>query len=339
NIEAFGGDPNRLMLFGESAGGMSTCLLLGAPASAAFIHSAAIQSGFCSGDGNVLTQHEAESAGEKFAANAGCSSADRLNCLRKKSVRQINAALKASGLVEKPFVPSPSVPVSPVIDGVLLPKQPRDLIADGAAAGKSVIIGTNKNEGSLFGAFADKIPTEADYLALLKSQYGDHAAEVAALYPYGAYRSGRAAYADLQGDRFFTCNAKATEDALVQGGANVYAYEFVQKTVAPLGAFLSLMAPDLDYGPIHSTDVPYVFGVSSLLGNVSGARAETANLMQAYWANNATGESPNGSEVPEWPKYDERERAYRVLTTPSYVAQDLKAEKCAVLNSLPMVPL
>jgi len=337
NIGAFGGDAERVMLFGESAGGMSTCMQLASPKSAAMIHSAAIQSGFCLAD--VFSQEEGEIAGDKFAANAGCADGDRLACLRSKSIREIDAALKAAGIVEKPFVPSPAVPVVPVLDGEFISSLPRELLAIGAMAGKSVIIGTNKNEGTLFTAFHADIPDEGSYLALLESEYGDNADAVAALYPFGAYSSGLAAYADLSGDRFFTCNAKGTEDALAQGGANVYAYEFVQDVSSPLAGLLKFVAPTLDFGTMHTSDVPYVFGYNSGLGNIDGERAITADLMQTYWVNAATTGEPNAENMPQWPLYDAVSHSYLEIDAAPSVAVDIKAQKCTLLNSLPLISI
>lgn len=337
NIGAFGGDAGRVLLFGESAGAMSTCMQLASPQSAALIHAAAIQSGFCLDA--VQTQQEAEAAGARFAANAGCADGDRLACLRGKSIREIDAALKAAGIVEKPFVPSPAVPVVPVIDGTFVTAPPRELLAQGAMAGKSVIIGANRDEGTLFAAFNTTITDEAGYLAQLTAEYGADAAAVAALYPFGAYDSGLAAYADLQGDRFFTCNALGTADALVAGGADVYFYHFVQPVSSPLAGLLSLIAPALDFGVMHSTDVPYVFGVNSLLGDIDGERALTAELMQSYWIGAAAGAGPNAEGAPQWPRYDSAHRQYLEIDATPTVGADLKAQKCAVLNALPLVSI
>jgi len=338
NISAFGGDAGRVMLFGESAGGMSTCMHLVSPKSSALVNSAAIQSGFCSA--HALTLDEAYVYGEKFAHNAGCDGPDRLACLRGKSVKQIDAALAEVGIVGKPFAPHPSLPVDPVLDGVFLTQQPRDALAAGSAAGKSIIIGVNKNEGPLFAAFQPAIADEAAYLAKLESEYGkDNAAQVAALYPYAAYKSGINAYADLQGDRFFVCQALATADALTRGDATVYFYHFIQQISSPLGILLALAAPDLEAGTFHSTDVPYVFGVSSVLGNIDGERAAASELMQSYWANNATLGDPSASDLPAWPVYDTTTRNYIELDASPSTAANFKQQKCALLNSLPLVSI
>lgn len=336
NIGAFGGDAGRIMLFGESAGGMSTCQQFASPQSAALIQSAAIQSGFCLA--NALTQGEAEAFGEKFAHDAGCGGSYRLACLRGKSVKQINATLAEIGIVGKPFVPHPSIPAEPVIDGKFLTQQPRDALAAGAMAGKSVIIGINKDEGQLFAMFQPKIADEAAYLAKLESEYGaDGAAQVAALYPYAAYNSGLAAYADLQGDRFFVCQALATADALAAGDAQVYFYQFVQSISSPLGLLMMLLAPELEVGTFHTTEVPYVFGFNSTLGNVGGERAATVELMQSYWVNNAALGDPNENGLQAWPMYDALQGNYVDLDASPSVASNLKAQKCALLNSLPLV--
>jgi len=338
NIGAFGGDADRLMLFGESAGGMSTCMQLTSKKSAALISSAAIESGFCLA--HAFTQTEAEAIGEIFAHNAGCDGAERLACLRGKSVKQINAALAEIGIVGKPFAPNPSLPVVPVLDGIFLKQQPRDALAAGVAAGKSVIIGVNKNEGPLFAAFQPAIADEAAYRAKVVAEYGeDSAAKVLVLYPFAAYGSASNAYADLQGDRFFVCQALATADALTAGNAQVYFYHFVQQVSSPLGLLIALSAPGLEAGTFHTTEVPYVFGSNSLLGNVEGERAATSNLMQSYWVNNATLGTPIADNVPAWPLYDTTNRSYMELDASPAAAANLKQQKCALLNSLPLISI
>jgi para-nitrobenzyl esterase len=338
NIVAFGGDADRVMLFGESAGGMSTCMHLASPVSNAMIYSAAIESGFCLP--KMQTQAEAEAAGIKFANNAGCGDGDRLACLRSKSIKEIDAALQVSGLVKPAFAPFLAVPVVPVLDGQLITQEPRVALAAGAAAGKSVIIGVNKNEGALFAAFQEPIADEDAYLAKLESEYGeDVAAQVAALYPFAAYGSGINAYADLQGDRFFVCQALATADALASGGAQVHFYHFVQAISSPLGLLLKLVAPELEAGTFHTTEVPYVFGLNGVLGNIDGERAALSQLMQSYWVNNAVEGNPEADDLPAWPLYDTADRNYMELDTTPQVAGDLKAQKCALLNSLSLISI
>lgn len=335
NIAAFGGDPDRVMLFGESAGAMSTCVQLASPLSAPLFHSAAIQSGFCPSD--VMTQQDAEYAGEIFAAKAGCAQGDRLACLRSKSVDEIDAAMKAAGVKKMLFSPFLAVPVTAVVDGVLFSEKPMDLLAKGAAAGKTVIIGTNKNEGTLFTFNDKKIPTATDYLNLLRDHYGANAEQVAALYPFSAYPSGVEAYAAVKGDSFFSCGAKATAEALTTGGSNVYFYEFIEKVSSPLAKLLNLFAPKIDFGTLHSSDVPYVFGVNSMLGNINGERGTTAKFMQSYWVNALVKDDPNANGLPDWPRYETGEGQYLLLNETPKTAANFKTDKCALLNALPLL--
>jgi len=85
--------------------------------------------------------------------------------------------------------------------------------------------------------------------------------------------------------------------------------------------------------------VPYVFGLNGVLGNIDGERAAVSQLMQSYWVNNVVAGNPAGDGLPVWPQYDANDRNYMELDTTPQVAADLKAQKCALLNSLPLISI
>jgi para-nitrobenzyl esterase len=332
NIAAFGGDPGRVMLFGESAGASSTCVQLAAPGSRDYFQSAALESGACSR--TVRTQSDAEQKGVDFAALVGCEN-DALNCLREKSVADIDAALEAAGYTNGPFGASSALPLGVIVDNQFLDQQPRDAIGAGSAAGKSVVIGINKDESTIFAAFSPNVDSEAQYLAELAAQYGSAAADVAALYPYGNFANGSTALAAIRTDRGSVCPSRISANDFANGGASVYFYHFTQNVEAPLPAALALLTgSDIVFGTFHSSEIPYVFGVESIMGNLQGTRADTSALMQQYWRNNAAQGNPNGAGLPVWPVYTVASPSYLELDETPQAMTDLKAQQCALWAGL-----
>jgi len=332
NIAAFGGDPQHVMLFGESAGASSTCLQLAAADSSDYFQSAVLESGACSR--TLRTQAAAQQDGVAFATILGCDS-DPLTCLRNKSVTEINAALEAAGYVNNPFGASSALPLGAIIDNYFLSGQPRAVLSGGSAAGKSVIVGINKDESTIFSAFRDNIASETQYLAELNAQFGSAAVNVAALYPYASFANGSTALAAIATDRGFVCPALATAGDLANGGASVFFYHFTQSVSAPLPGILALLTgTDIVFGTFHSSEIPYVFGVASIMGNLDGSRADTSALIQRYWRNNAAQGDPNALGLPQWPAYTTASPQYLQLDETPQPAADLKTQQCALWRSL-----
>ena len=146
NIQAFGGDPGNITLFGESAGGISACLHLVSPLSKDLFQRAIIESGPCS-VGTGATEKAAEAQGDDLAKALGCNDpATALACLRGKKADEILVALPG----KKGLISGDGVNWFPMVDGYNIPDQPSALLDAGKVAKVPVVLGTNKNEGTLF---------------------------------------------------------------------------------------------------------------------------------------------------------------------------------------------
>lgn len=287
-ISAFGGNRDRVMIFGESAGGLNVCTLLASPAAAGLFHAALIQSGGCVADSRI----EALATGATLVENAGCSTApDVVACLRSKTPSALLAALPPDISVG-----GAQPPYQPTIDGTSLPAAPLDVIRDGQHNRVPVAVGANADETG------QEVPLtfgDAQYELFLATTFTNPTlrAAVAALYSAANFGSARKAYIALTSDLKFICPSRTIARALAAAQSEpVYRYFFTEVPDAP-GA-----AP---FGAFHGLELLYVFGKLDVRGYVpTPAERALATAMQYYWGGLAAEGAPIATGAPAWTSYD-----------------------------------
>ncbi len=322
NIAAFGGDPASVGLFGESAGGISTCLHLVSPKSDGLFQRAMIESGPCDTTGQTLTEGEAQ--GAQLATALGCTDpASVLTCMRSATSTALLTALP----LKPGFVGATGVNWFPVVDGWNITDQPPALFASGSVSKTPTLLGTNKNEGSLFFELGGLDPTtDADSQAILEAIFPGHGAAIVAKYPAAAYAgSAKDAAIDAFGDGTFVCPTRRAARALSKAGAPVYLYQFTHAVTTGLFAGL---------GVYHSSELPFVWGNSYIDIKLDPGEKQLSKEMMGYWFEMAASGNPTGKGAFAWPAYQQATDTNIVLDLTLSTGTGLKSALCDFWDSL-----
>lgn len=303
NIVPFGGDPDRVTIFGESAGSADVCLHMVSPGSRGLFHRAISESGGCTTRQDTAAEGAATAA--RMAEAVGCAgAADELACLRSVSV----ASLLDSG-----------VPFGVTVDGGFLTQQPRDAFAAGDFADVPYVIGANADEGTIFFLGFPPVTTDAEYLDALRERYGDRAEEIAALYPPEKYGTHQDALERVVGDAGLVCGTYDSALRAAEAGADVYLYNFGRWVQIPE------LVP-LDLRALHGAEIAYVFGSPP---PPTADDAALADAIQGYWTRLARDGDPNGEGAVVWPRYDRASDQRLNLDVPISVVSGFRSAECA----------
>ncbi|MGC4938481.1 carboxylesterase/lipase family protein [Kribbella sp. DT2] len=303
NAEAFGGDPDNLTVFGESAGGMSACALITSPAAKDLVDKVAISSGSCKlrwpngGLAPGLPAHApvtplaaAEQLGQSQAKTLNCTGASAVSCLRGKPVADL---LKIFGSFSN--VLAYGTP--------LLPKDPAAALDDGDVLdGVRVLSGGNQNEQAAIIAGVQAVKpfyTATNYPALLKEAFGANAAKVSAEYPLTRYPNAASAFARLITDAAWACPTLRGNAALASHDVPVFGYEFADPDSPNVNA---VPTKEVKQGAAHATDVPYLFDLVGKNLLRTPAQQTLGNQMIDYWTSFARTGTPTANDAPAWPQ-------------------------------------
>jgi para-nitrobenzyl esterase len=292
NIANFGGDPARVTIAGESAGGMSVCDHLVAPGSRGLFRAAIIQSAPCGAQADLPT---AEQRSLDYAAQAGCGDPKTAaKCLRELPVDKLREPVTFYNIGED------SLP-GPVTGSAALPVNPVTSMANNDAARVPVLMGTNRDEFTLFVALQylrdGKIYTPEQYPGLLRDTFGANAVAVGDRYPLSRFgNSVPVAYSAAVTDGVFACVNERMSDDLARVGP-VYAYEFNDRNAPAPDPMRTLPFP---VGASHSLELRFLFEIGGA-PPLDQAQQKLSDEMIDYWSQFITDGSPKTAGRPEWP--------------------------------------
>ncbi len=316
NIEAFGGDPDTVMIFGESGGGAKVSTLMNTPAAEGLFHRAVVQSGAMI---RFPEATAAQASADQVVENLGLT-AETIDQIRSVSVEELSAARRGTGAGN-----------APTIDGRTLLRHPFEPDASPTGANVPMMLGTTRTESSLFIGASNPASFDLDWSGVKEV--------LATTYPDKDIDAVIAGYRELDpqaapADVLF----EATTDARWAAGHVTQAERKVAQGTAPAYLYLFNWDTPVDGGKWrspHALEIGFVFDNVANSASMSGIGEEqqrVADVLSETWIAFAKTGDPNNALIPHWPAYDTDARPVMVFDVEPQIVNDARGAQRRLLD-------
>ena len=331
NISEFGGDPERVTIFGESAGGGSVFALLVSPLANGLFHRAIAESGpilvHKHLDESYAGMNSMETVGQQFFTKLGADdSPEGLAAMRAMSTEDIQKAMPTMLESGSRPVLGDIMEMAPIVDGWVIPDNTIYIVNSGKQNDVPVIVGANQDEGTLFTMLAGgMVSTDDAFKKYVQSNFGVYADQILAQYESGDKLQPRDRQNYLMRDWMFLAAARTIARGWENVSSEAFYYHFTRTPPTPMAKML---------GAHHAAEISYVF--NNLIGVESPPERDLdlANQMSQYWVQFAATGNPNGVDLPHWPAYEKASDKHLEFGDTTEVGNGLESDNLDLIDGI-----